>query len=196
VTVHGGSGTELIDSGSGNSSLFAGDGTDLLATNSLGTNLLVGGDGNDALIANRGGTNTIVAGDGNDLIVEKESASLLSSGFGAQTIVGGDGHDTLRFIINDQIPSAAEALMTEFQHVEAAFDASFAQHHGGTFQVDGLNVSGISGVQLQVDSVSTDPATPYLITHDIAATDGRGPQIGDKLANLLTTASNWGLLTV
>ena len=200
VTVHGGSGTELIDSGSGNSSLFAGDGTDLLATNSLGTNLLVGGDGNDALIANRGGTNTIVAGDGNDLIVEKESASLVDPGgsfsFGTQTIAGGDGRDTLRFIINDQIPGAEQALMAEFHQVQAAFDASVAAHHPGTFQVDGLDVTGIDQLQLQVDSVSTDPATPYLITQNIVASDGHGAAVSDKLDNLLTTASHWGLLTV
>ena len=200
VTVHGGSGTELIDAGSGNAKLFAGDGTDLLATNSLGTNLPVGGDGNDALIANRGGTNTILGGDGNDLIVLKESASLVDPGgsfsFGTQTIAGGDGRDTLRFIINDQIPGAEQALMAEFHQVQAAFDASVAAHHPGTFQVDGLDVTGIDQLQLQVDSVSTDPATPYLITQNIVASDGHGAAVSDKLDNLLTTASHWGLLTV
>jgi phospholipase/lecithinase/hemolysin len=200
VTVHGGSGTELIDAGSGNAKLFAGDGTDLLVTNSLGTNLLVGGDGNDALIANRGGTNTILGGDGNDLIVLKESASLVDLGgsfsFGTQTIAGGDGRDTLRFIINDQIPDAEQALMAEFHQVQLAFDASVAAHHPGTFQVDGLDVTGIDQLQLQVDSVSTDPATPYLITQNIVASDGHGAAVSDKLDNLLMTASHWGLLTV
>jgi Ca2+-binding RTX toxin-like protein len=201
VTVHGGSGTELIDAGSGNARLFAGDGTDLLATNSLGTNLLVGGDGNDALIVNRGGTNKIEGGEGNDLIVLKESASLVnpdgSFDFGKQTIEGGEeGSDTLRFIINDQIPGAMDALKAEFLRVETAFDASIAQHHPGTFSVDGLNVSGIDRVQLQVDSVSTDPNTPYLITQNIVASDGRAGPESDKLADLMTTASHWGLLTV
>jgi Ca2+-binding RTX toxin-like protein len=196
VTVHGGSGTELIEAGSGNANLYGGNGTDVIATNSLGHNLLVGGNGDDALIANRGGSNTIEAGKGNTLIVLKEDADLVSLGFGTQTIVGGPGHDTLRFIVNDQIPESAQALMSEFQEVEAAFDASAAQHHRGTFQVDGLNVTGIDGLQLQVDSVSTDPATPYLITHDIVASDGTMAPTSDKLTSLLTTASNWGLLTV
>jgi phospholipase/lecithinase/hemolysin len=200
VAVHGGSGTELIDAGSGNSKLFAGDGTDLLATNSLGTNLLVAGSGNDALIANRGGTNKIEGGAGNDLIVLKENASLVDPDgtldFGTQTIAGGQGDDTLRFVINDQNPSAMGALIAEFQRVETAFDQSIAQNHPGTFHIDGLNVTGIDSLQLQVDSVSTDASTPYLITSSIVASQGPSAPISGGLDNLLTTASQWGLLTV
>ncbi len=200
VTVHGGSGNDLIDAGSGNAKLYGGRGTDVLATNSLGTNLLKGGRGDDALIANRGGTNTLEGGAGNDLIVLKENASLVnpdgSFDFGTQTIEGGEGRDTLRFIINDQIPSATDALRAEFQHVEAAFDASLSSRHPGSFQVDGLDVSGIDRVQLQVDSVSTDPSTPYLITQNIVPSDGRGAPVSDRLDTLLATASHWGLLTV
>ena len=128
----------------------AGAASDLLATNSLGTNLLEGGQGDDALIANRGGTNTLEGGAGNDLLVLKENASLVNLvnndvtfKFGAQTIEGSNGRDTLRFIINDQNPHAENALIAEFQKVETAFDSSFANHQPGTFQVDGLNVTGI-----------------------------------------------------
>jgi phospholipase/lecithinase/hemolysin len=200
VTVHGGSGTELIDAGSGNAKLYAGDGTDLLATNSLGTNLLVAGSGNDALIANRGGTNDIEGGAGSDLIVLKENASLVDPNgtfdFGTQTIAGGQGDDTLRFIINEQNPSAMDALVAEFQRVQTAFSQSIAQHHPGTFNVDGLNVTGIDSLQLQVDTVSTDPSTPYLITSSIIPSQDPSATISGSLDNLLTTASRWGLLTV
>jgi hypothetical protein len=200
VTVYGGSGDDLIAAGSGNARLFGGSGTDVLATNSLGTNLLEGGSGGDALIANRGGTNTLEGGTGNDLIVLKENASLVDPrggfDFRTQTIEGGQGHDTLRFIINDQIPSVMNALIGEFQHVEAAFDASFFGNHPGSFHVDGLDVTGIDRLQLQVDSVSTDPNTPYLITQNIVASDGRGAPVSNTLNSLLQTAEHWGLLTV
>ena len=199
VTVHGGRGNDLIAAGSGNASLYGGIGDDVLATNSLGSNFLDAGRGNDALIANRGGTNTLDGGSGNDLFVLKENASLVDANgfdFGAQTIVGGGGDDTLRFIINDQNSGAENALLAEFQRVEAAFDTSVAKHQTGTFQVDGLHVSGIDSVQLQIDGVSNNPNTPYLITHSIAFSDGQAAPVGNALGGLLQTAQNWGLLTV
>jgi Ca2+-binding RTX toxin-like protein len=199
VTVYGGSGTELIAAGSGNAKLYGGSGTDVLATNSEGTNLLVAGNGNDALIANRGGTNHLQGGMGDDLFVLKENASLVNShgtfNFGNQTIDGGQGQDTLRFVINDQIPAVMDALETEFQQVDAAFQASMASNHPGTFHVDGLNVTGIDQLQLEVDSVSTDPNTHYLITHNMVASDGSAPVPTASLSALLTTAGQWGLLT-
>ena len=204
VTVHGGTGADLIAAGSGNAALYGGMGDDVLATNSLQTNLLEAGQGDDALVANRGGTNTLEGGTGNDLFLLKESASLVNPAggsnipfnFGTQTIVGGDGSDTLRFIINDQNPSAEDALIAEFKNVEAAFNTSIADHQAGTFQVDGLNVSGIDSVQLQVDGVSNNPNTPYLITHNILFSNGQGAPVEATLGGLLNTAQNWGLLTI
>lgn len=200
MTVRGGTGDDLIAAGSGNANLYGGRGVDVIATNSLGMNLLEGGWGNDALIANRGGTNTLEGGSGNDLLVLKENASLVNQNgtfnFGAQTITSGDGDDTLRFIINDQNPVPEHALIAEFQNVEVAFDSSVANHQTGTFQVDGLNVTGIDRIQLQVDSVSNNPNTPYLITRDILFSDGQGAPLGNALGSLLHTAQNWGLLAV
>jgi hypothetical protein len=200
VTVHGGSGNELIAAGRGNANLYGGDGDDVLATNSSGVNSLDGGDGNDALIANRAGTNTIEGGRGSDLIVLKENKSLLASdgtfNFGAQTIDGGNGHDTLRFIINDQDPVAEAAFIAEFKNIEAAFD--WADHHSGTFQVDGLDVRSIERLELQIDSVSKDPNTPFLITHTIAASDGAVDHVHGhvQLSQMLHTAESFGWLTV
>jgi phospholipase/lecithinase/hemolysin len=200
VTVHGGSGDDLIAAGSGNAILDGGRGDDVLATNSTGVNVLKGGEGDDALIANRGGTNTLDGGTGDDLIVLKESASLVNANgtfnFGAEKIDGGQGSDTLRFVVNDQNPAVEKALVAEFMKVEAAFDFAGAHHHAGTFQVDGLDVSGIERVELQVDSVSTDPNTPYLITHEIVLADGHGGHVDNTLAGLVHTAEHWGLLTV
>ncbi|MBV9567299.1 MAG: hypothetical protein JO172_04105 [Hyphomicrobiales bacterium] len=199
VTVFGGTGNDLIAAGSGNARLYGGIGNDVLATNSLGSNILDAGVGNDALIANRGGTNTLDGGSGNDLFVLKENASLVDANgfdFGTQTIVGGGGKDTLRFIINNQNPVAESALLAEFQKVEMAFDTSAAKHQPGTFQVDGLHVSGIDSLQLQIDGVSNNPNTPYLITHNIAFSDGQAAPVGNALGGLLQTAQNWGLLTV
>ncbi|MBV9432176.1 MAG: hypothetical protein JO137_10165 [Hyphomicrobiales bacterium] len=200
VTVQGGTGNDLIDAGSGNATLSGGTGDDVLATNSLGTNVLHAGQGDDALIANRGGTNVLEGGTGNDLFVLKESAALANGNggfdFGTQTIIGGDGSDTLRFVINNQNPTLEQALVSEFQNVEAAFDASIANHQAGTFKVDGLNVSGIDAVQLQIDGVSNNPNTPYLITHTIVSSAGQSAPANPTLGSLLNTAQNWGLLTV
>jgi phospholipase/lecithinase/hemolysin len=200
VTVHGGSGNDLIFSGSGNATLDGDGGTDVLETNSTGTNTLAGGDGGDALIANRAGTNTLLGGSGNDLFVFKESASIVKSdgsfNFGQQVISGGSGHDTLRFIINDQNPGAENALIAEFHKIESAFDLAAKRGHAGTFDIDGLHVTGIDRVELQIDSVSTNPNTPYLVTHDIALADGHAFPVSDALNHLLQTADHWNLLTV
>lgn len=201
VTVHGGWGSDLIAAGSGNATLEGGAGTDVLETNSTGTNVLVGGQGDDGLIVNRAGTNTLLGGSGNDLFVLRESAGLVNSdgsfNFGQQEINGGSGHDTLRFIINDQDPDAANALIAEFQRFEAAFELSVRNHHAGTFQIDGLHVTGIERIELQVDAVSTDPNTPYLITHDIVLADGHATAVSATLNHhLLQTADHWNLLAV
>ena len=199
VTVHGGSGSDLIAAGSGNATLDAGDGTDVLATNSTGTNVLTGGRGEDALIVNRGGTNTLLGGSGHDLFILKESAVLVngdSFNFGQEVMTGGKGGATLRFIINDQNPVAENALIAEFHKVVSAFNAAANDHHAGSFQVDGLKATGITGLELQIDSVSTDPHTPYLITHDVAQTVGQASEASTYLNHLLHTAESWNLLAV
>jgi len=200
VTVHGGSGNDLIFAGSGNALLEGGSGADVLETNSLGTNTLIGGSGGDALIANRAGHNTLLGGSGDDLFVFKESAGLVNPGggfnFGTEVVSGGGGHDTLRFIINDQNPAAEQALIAEFLKVEGAFDAANKHGHAGAFDIDGLHVEGVDRIELQIDSVSTDPNTPFLITHHIALADGRGGHESEALNHLLTTADHWNLLTV
>ena len=199
VTVHGGSGNDLIFAGSGNALLEGGSGADVLETNSIGTNTLIGGGDGDALIANRAGHNTLLGGGGDDLFVFKESASLVTPGgfnFGQELVRGGGGHDTLRFVINDQNPAAEQALIAEFRQVEAAFDAAARHGHAGSFDIDGLHVEGIERVELQIDSVSTDPNTPFLITHQIALADGHGGHESAALNHLLQTADHWNLLTV
>jgi hypothetical protein len=199
VTVYGGSGSDLIAAGSGNAKLVAGDGTDVLATNSLGTNVLVGGHGEDALIVNRGGTNTLLGGSGHDLFILKESTSLVNGGsfnFGQQVIDGDKGGATLKFIINDQNPTAENALIAEFQKIVSAFNAAANDHHAGSFQIDGLQATGITGLELQIDSVSSDPQTPYLITHNVVQAVGEVPGASTHLDNLLHIAESWNLLAV
>jgi len=200
VAVHGGSGSDLIAAGSGNATLDGGSGADVLETNSTGTNTLAGGEGGDALIVNRAGTNALLGGSGNDLFVFKEGAGIVKSdgsfNFGQQVISGGSGHDTLKFIVNDQNADAGSALIAEFARIESAFDLAARHGHAGSFEIDGLHVSGIERIELQIDSVSTNPNTPYLITHDIALADGRGGPVSDALSHLLQTADHWNLLTV
>jgi len=199
VTVDGGSGNDLIAAGSGNATLMGGNGIDVLETNSTGTNVLAGGHDADAFIVNRGGTNTLIGGSGDDLFILKESASLVKPdgtfNFGQQHIIGGQGHDTLVFIINDQNPTAETALMAEFQRVVSAFNMAANDHHPGSFQIDGLHVTGITGLELQIDSVSKDPQTPYLITHSVQVF-GQAPQISPDLSSLLHEADAWNLLAV
>ena len=171
----------------------------MLATNSLGTNVLVGGHGEDALIVNRGGTNTLLGGSGHDLFILKESTSLVNGGsfnFGQQVIDGDEGGATLKFIINDQNPTAENALIAEFQKIVSAFNAAANDHHAGSFQIDGLQATGITGLELQIDSVSSDPRTPYLITHNVVQAVGEVPEASTHLDNLLHIAEFWNLLAV
>jgi phospholipase/lecithinase/hemolysin len=200
VNVWGGVGNDLIAAGSGNASLHGGFGADVLATNSLGVNTLTGGFGADALIVNRGGTNSLRGGVGDDLFILKESSSLANAdgslAFGQQKIVGGLGDDTVRFIVNDQNPADEQSFVAEFMKVESAFNQSRSTNHPGSFQIDGLTVSGIDRLELQVDSASTDPSTPYLITQNITLADGAGGRVNPELTAMLSNAGRWGLLTV
>jgi Ca2+-binding RTX toxin-like protein len=188
VTVYAGSGTDLIAAGSGNATLVGGKGTDVLETNSTGTNLLQGGHCEDAFIVNLGGT--LIGGSGHDLFILKESAGLVNPGgsfnFGQQDIIGGKGGGTVVFIINDQHPGAVNAPIAEFQKVESAFKAATNDHHHGSLQIDGLQMSGITGLELQIDSVSSNPHN--LITHNIAQIVGRAPEISTHLTGLLHKA--------
>ena len=128
-------------------------------------------------------------GAGSDLIILKESNSLFtdggSSSFGHQVIDGGSGTDTLRFVINDQSDPAKQAFVTEFMKVEAAFDFGKA-HHLASFSVAGLEVSHVERIELEIDSVSKDPATPYLVSHLMAEADGvPAPHESSTLQHLL-----------
>jgi hypothetical protein len=169
----------------------------------LGTNTLVGGRGEDVLIANRAGHNTLRGGRGDDLFILKESLVDFHGHLhlGHQKIVGGRGENTLRFIVDglldDGNVSVPSRPLAEFLRVRSAFDAAAAQGHPGTFTVDGLHVRHIDRIALEVDAVSTDPNTPYLITRHIVLADGDPPaQLTAKLVHLLETAEHWNLLTV
>jgi phospholipase/lecithinase/hemolysin len=187
-TVHGGAGNDLLFAGGGGNQLFGDGGTDLLAVNS-GNNALTGGTGNDILIANRSGNTVMTGGGGADLFILKEDAG---ASFGQETIIGGEG-SVLRFIINDQNAAAEAALIAEFNTVADAYRASLHTNHHGTFSVDGLNIQGISGLELQIDSVNA--AVPYQIDHTIVQTVGHGANLSATGSFMLTQASLWGLLT-
>jgi phospholipase/lecithinase/hemolysin len=201
VTVYGGKGADLIAAGSGDAYLKGGIGSDLLETSSRGSNTLIAGHGEDILIANRAGHNVLVGGRGDDLFILKESV-IGSHGrlvFGRQEIVGGSGENTLRIIINDQHPQAMAAAIAEFEKIEAAFERPGWRHggHASAFTVDGLHVRNIDRIELQLDSVSSDPNTPYLITHRILIADGDpAAPLSASINHLLQTAEHWNLLTV
>jgi opacity protein-like surface antigen len=56
-----------------------------------------------------------------------------------------------------------KAFIDEFHKVEAAFDQAAKEGHPGTFEVDGLQVTGVERIELQIDSVSPiDPTNPAL----------------------------------
>ena len=95
-----------------------------------------------------------------------------------------------------RIPSPNRPWYAEFKKVEAAFDLAAKHGHTGSFDIDGLHVSGIERIELQIDWVSTDPNTPYLITHSIALADGHGCGVSEALNHMLQTADQWNLLTV
>jgi RTX calcium-binding nonapeptide repeat (4 copies) len=188
-SARGGTGNDLVFAGGGANHLFGDSGADLLAVNS-GDNELDGGSGDDILVANRSGNNTLRGGSGDNLIILKEDAG---ASFGAQSIFGGSGETVVRFIFNDQNADSAAALSAEFQTIVDAFNASMLTNHFGTFTVNGLDVHGITGLQLQLDSVNT--AIPYQIDHTILQTVGEAPEISRAGSLLLQQAGQWGLLT-
>ncbi|KAA5610275.1 SGNH/GDSL hydrolase family protein [Rhodovastum atsumiense] len=197
VTVRGGAGSDIIFAGAGTARLDGGAGDDVLAASGPGRHTLRGGAGDDLLIAGRDGSNTLAGDAGDDLIVLKEGAGLVHPdgrfAFAPQTITGGPGQDTLRFIVSDRVPAAEQALAAEFRRIARAFDATRAT--GAHVRLDGLDISGIERLELQVDSVSTDPATPYRITHAITLSAGHTATEGPP-ASLTASAEHWGLLTV
>jgi phospholipase/lecithinase/hemolysin len=188
-TGRGGTGNDLVFAGGGGNHLFGDSGSDLLAVNS-GDNELDGGTGDDILVANRSGNTTLRGGSGDNLIILKEDAG---ASFGAQSIFGGSGETVVRFIFNDQNAASVTALTAEFQTIVDAFNASMLTNQMGSFTVDGLDVHGITGLQLQLDSVNA--ANPYQIDHTILQTIGDAPQLSGAGSSLLQQAGLWGLLT-
>jgi hypothetical protein len=63
------------------------------------------------------------------------------------------------FVFNDHDLAAATAFRVEFELIVDAFRASLHTNHHDTFSIDGLDAYGIDGLELQIDGVSSNPAT-------------------------------------
>jgi hypothetical protein len=74
--------------GTGNETLFGGNGNDSLYGNSSGNYLMTGGNGDDFLQASGSGNETLVGG-GNG------NSTLFGAGSGTYSLVGGNGNDLL-----------------------------------------------------------------------------------------------------
>lgn len=91
MTLHGGTGADLLGTGNGNDLVFAGPGDDRFTFNAGGNDTVYGEGGHD-FIRNNAGTKFFGSGGvGNDVIV---------GGNGVSTLLGGDGFDRL-FVRDD-----------------------------------------------------------------------------------------------
>jgi Ca2+-binding RTX toxin-like protein len=86
VTVDGGDGDDLLETGSGRDRLVGGSGEDALASTG-GADELEGNDGDDLLLGGEG-ADEITAGGGNDILEAGAS--------GGDTLIGGAGRDLLK----------------------------------------------------------------------------------------------------
>lgn len=105
--LDGNAGDDTLYYGQGTSTVFGGDGNDLIDDESgvqhSGDDLLDGGAGSDMIFAGLG-NDTVTGGAGNDTILGEGGADLLDGGSGddsivgggdAETIIGGTGNDTI-----------------------------------------------------------------------------------------------------
>ena len=102
VTMHGGSGNDVLFGGVGHDLLFGGDGDDLIFGND-GNDLLDGGDGNDTasggfgddLLAGGNGDDTLIGDLGRDRLFGQHGTDALDAGDDDDHLNGGDGADVL-----------------------------------------------------------------------------------------------------
>lgn len=98
TVINTGSGQNSIFSGAGDDTLYGDDQNDVLGGGE-GGDFIVGGGGSDTIFGGRGSPNdnadTIDGGDGNDLIFGSADQDSIDGGSGDDTLFGGNANDTL-----------------------------------------------------------------------------------------------------
>ncbi len=133
-TISGGSGNDVL-AGNGGADTISGDAGDDSVTGGSGADVLSGGDGNDTITGSTG-NDSITGGAGNDRIVFTLADAATSAITGADTndtIAGGDGTDYIRL---NQILLAQDSALDLSSSTLTTF----------------TNLSGVEGIQLNVDS--------------------------------------------
>jgi Ca2+-binding RTX toxin-like protein len=93
VTIRGGSGNDSIKAGGGNDLIYGGDGNDEIETGD-GVNVVYAGGGNDK-IKGGAGRDRVYAGEGNDELTGEGGDDLLFGGGGNDKLDGKDGNDVV-----------------------------------------------------------------------------------------------------
>lgn len=199
--VFTGSGNDTVHSGAGSDSVFAGIGNDRVEAG-RGDDIVAGGAGNDHIWGGLG--SDVLAGNrGNDWIDGGAGADALIAGGGADALFGGAGNDRLIFDEADgmtgrsyadggagrdvlQLNVSAETFASaSFQYdlCDLAHEARWWRGlDDGEFDAIGLRFDDIERVEISVDGV-------------LQVAFGRGPIATDTgLAEQLATADLWGLV--
>ena len=100
-TFIGGSGTDLINGGTGDDTLSGGDGINILL-GGTGNDLIQGGADADILVG-EDGTDRIEGGSGGDFLDGGAGSDTLDGGAGDDFLFGGDGADTLDGGLGDDV---------------------------------------------------------------------------------------------
>ncbi len=104
--VHSGSGNDTFTGGDGHNTVFGGTGNDTVTAGN-GINTIDGGAGNDTLTAGDGG-NKILGGSGDDIITSGGGKDTITAGLGNDSVDAGGGNDTIYLTGgNDRIDGGA-----------------------------------------------------------------------------------------
>jgi hypothetical protein len=99
-------------------------------------------------------------GSGHDLFILKESAVLVNGdSFNFRQDRRQRGRDTAVHHQRSE-PRCRECSDCRISKSRVGFQCGPHDHHAGSFQVDGLKATGIIGLELQIDSVSTIGSAP------------------------------------
>ncbi|MBM0204740.1 hypothetical protein JNW90_17880 [Micromonospora sp. STR1s_5] len=106
TSVFAGDGNDVVTNwGQSQATIYGGGGDDTLRSDGAGNNLLDGGDDNDTLVSNSGAGDTLHGGDGNDTFYSLVGNTLIYGDAGDDAIYsrGAEGHDTLYGGLGDDI---------------------------------------------------------------------------------------------
>lgn len=182
--IETGAGSDVIDlsASSGRNDVFAGAGDDKILGGS-GVNVLYAGDGNDSISAGPG-TNYVEGGAGNDEIFGGGKSDILSGGVGDDTIRVGEGKSTVYAGAgNDRVEGATADTTVYAEAIDQVSAASGARPTVVNVEIDAdvghtVKIEGspafVQRMQAEIDFLRSSPNGQQMLAEFDKAAEAKG----------------------